>query len=556
MKNKYVIRLILIGLFIFLLGSSCSNINLNGNSDGQNNEESEISRDESDIIDRGPVKGGILQLFSTYPDTLDPVLTKNTYIQKYAGLVYESMVKLGKDQQAVPWVADDWSVSDDGYTWTFHIREGVNWQDGFPLTAWDVGFTIDTIMSSESDSIYKYNVSNIESYKISDDNTIVITLKKPNSFTAELMTFPIVPKRFFTKSNMNDAYKTKFPPGTGPYSISSYEEETGIVLKASRSWWYKKVSGNQDIPYISEIQIKFFKFSAEKLNVFQMGIVDAVKIDSQHLGKYVYKPDIVIKKYVSNKFDFLVLNMSNVYLKNKDVRRAIASAVNRNEIIQSILGGNAVPSDLPIIPGSWIYSYTENDQGNELQDKSRERAGAVSSYGINARLEILVNQENETRVKVAEKISEQLKSIGINCVVKKAEWKEVLNLVRRNKYDIALLGCTVPSIPDISYLYSSWYLPYHVTSTDSVTYNIAGFNNMQINEYINRMFAENNTETRKKLLSDIKGIIDDEVPYIGLYFYCDAMLYDNGVRGNLDPYTWNEYNNVAEWYITGQREAN
>lgn len=522
---------------------SACDINELGNGDNKQNITLLNKQNSVNIVDKGPVKGGTLKLFSTYPDTLDPITTKNIYIQKYIGLVYESMVKLEKDQRPSTWLSDGWYVSEDGYTWTFHIREGVTWQDGFPLTAEDVEFTIKTIMSLENDSIYKFNLSNVNSFAAVDNNTIKIILKKPNSFTPELMTFPIIPKRFFTKGNMEDAYKTKFPPGTGPYSINSYEERKNITLKASRTWWYKKVNNAEDIPYIPEISIQLYEYSKDLFNAFQMRTVDVINVENEQFNRYFNKPDVFAKKFISNKFDFLVLNLSNSFLKDKAVRQAIASSIDRKEIIETVMLGQAVPSGIPVIPGSWIYN---SDNAFEAENVELE----ILNQGRPVKLEILVNEENETRVKVAEKISDCLTEIGINASVRKAKWEDVLKLVNGKRYDIALLGCTVPSFPDISYLYSTWYMPYSLYTGNTTVYNIAGFNNEQVNDYIHRIFEENDYEVRKILFSEMKNIIDDEVPYIGLYFYYDAIFYNKNIRGDLDPYTWDEYNNIVKWYIT------
>lgn len=462
------------------------------------------------------------------------------------------MVKLDHEQRPSGWISDSWKVSEDGYTWTFHIREGIMWQDGFSLTADDVEFTMQTIMDDKIDSIYKFNLSNISSFAAIDNNTIKITLKKPNSFTAELMTFPVIPKRFFIKSNEEAAYKTKFPPGTGPYSIKSYDENECIKLTSSRTWWYRKVNEAKEIPYIPEIDINLYQCSAEMFNIFQMRSIDVISVESEQFNKYINKPDVITKKFPSRIFDFLAFNLSHPALRNKEIRQAIASSFDRTEIIDAIMPEKAIPSDVSIIPGSWIYDSNNLHQYSKVNkevDKTKDDNLETIRNMRYLKLEILVNEENDTRVKVAEKICNYLNETGITATVHKEKWEDVLRLVNSKKYDIALLGCTVPPFPDLSYLYSTWYIPYPFYNNYPTVSNVAGFNDEQVNDLINRIFSENDYETRKSLFKEIKYIIDEEIPYIGLYFYYDAVFYNKSIRGKLDPYTWNEYNDITEWYI-------
>lgn len=551
MKYSNIFKLFLVIVSVLVIISACD-ISEFRNKDMGQDIDLPTRQNSANVIDKGPVKGGTLKLFSTYPDTLNPITTKNIYILKYTDLVYESLIKLDKNQRPIAWLSDGWNMSQDGYKWIFHIREDVMWQDGFPLTAYDVEFSMKTIMSADSDSVYKFNLINISSFAAVDQNTLEITLEKPNSFTAELMTFPIIPRRFFNKSNSEDVYITKFPPGTGAYSIKSYEEDKSIKLTSSRTWWYKKIIDTKDIPYISDIDIRLYKHSTEMFNAFQMRSIDVINTESGQLEKYIGKPDVITKMYPGRIFDFLAINLSNPVLKNKKIRQTIALCLDRSSIIDEVMPGRATPSDMPIIPESWIYSNNKPSQylvnNDEINEDENDKSDTLQQL-MPINLEILVNEENSIRVKVAEKISNHLMEIGINATVRKAKWDDVLKLVNGKRYDIALLGCTVPPFPDVSYLFSTPYMPYYFYTNNPIASNIVGYNNEQVNNLISHIFSESDYEIRKLLFKQMKDIIDDEVPYIGLYFYNDAVFYNKSIRGNLDPYVWNEYNDIIEWYI-------
>ena len=513
------------------------------------------------VVDDGPVKGGVLNLFCTYPDTLDPLLTKNPYLQKYFSLIFDSMIKLDKSQKPMGQLCDKWYISEDGYTWTFHVREGIVWQDGFPFTAEDIKFTIEKIISHKQNSIYSVLIDNISSFKIVDRNTIEFRLKKPNAFTAELMTFPIISSRFYGKSeNVIKAFNTKFPPGTGAYSFEAYEENESIFFTANKSWWFRKLNNNTEIPYIPEIKIKFFKNSREAFSAFQTGSIDIISVNDDDTGIYSWKTDVTSKKYANGKWDFISINLSDKILSDKVVRQFISSCINKSEIVGDILPGRAVESEIPLIPGSWLYETDEwvetlsNNEKKLLALNIDTKKQLIENGLAPKKLEILVNEENSDRIKVAEKVAQNLKNNGMEVTVNIVKWDKLISLVQSKKYDLAILGCTIPNYPDLSYIYSTPYADYQrftATSGNHVVTNISGYKNDEVACTIENIYKSKNRDEIKRLFSELKIILNDEIPYIGLYFYYNSVIYNKNVRGNIDPYIWDEYNNIAEWYISG-----
>lgn len=106
---------LILAVCISILFTSCSYLNLGENDDSKDNEYNFLDS-EDDVIDIGPVRGGVLKLYSTNPDTLNPILTNNKYVRDYSAFVFESLVTLDRSQKAVPTLAKSWEVSDDGLT--------------------------------------------------------------------------------------------------------------------------------------------------------------------------------------------------------------------------------------------------------------------------------------------------------------------------------------------------------------------------------------------------------------------------------------------------------
>jgi len=559
---------------------------------------------DDDILDKRREKGGTLNLFTTKPDTLNPLLTSNSYTADFLGFVYESLTRLDQSQKAVPLLSDRWSVSDDGLIWEFHIRDGILWHDGEPFTAYDAEFTIQTILNPSINSPYKSLLANVSQCVAVDSSTIRIALKKPNSFMPEMMTFPVIPKHQFAAVDVLTASKDFKPVGTGPYRFASYDGGS-IMLVLNDDWWYPDVdetlvSGGM---YIEKIQVNVFNRIEDAMGAFQSGEVDVVGLGFNEYLKYIDRTDLTIKSYASRNFEFISLNLEDPVLSDIYARRAIYLSIDRGRIINELLRGAAEEADLPVLPTCWLEDAKETEKGN-IPDKVEENAlrppdgpetdtaggdntGADSSAQDESKnvtdpstaktadevltlggwkkneqgyykvikgsrrylsLELLVNSNNSMRVKAAQMICSQLEEAGIKTTLVQLPWKDMLNRVNNGRYKMAFLGCRVPQIPDISFMYSDSYLKYASSSGYSEAYNVSGYGSPAADEYISELFMENDAGSRKAVYKALKGQVLADCPYIGLYFLKDAVVYGRNVKGPMNPNTWNRFNDFIRWY--------
>lgn len=557
-----------------LLLTSCTALN----SDDSNDSTTEISnvihldgenitdtsyRKVDDVMDKGPVRGGELNLFTTKPDSFNPLYTNNSYVKDFLGLIFEGLTKLDEKQKTVPVLSDTWSVSPDGLVWNFHIRTGVKWQDGKPLTASDVEFTVNSILSTKSNSQYKALFKNVATFATVDSENFKIVLSKPNSFFAELMCFPVIPKHQFQGTVADDEGTNYKPVGTGPYSFVGFEKDKSVTLGAFRSWWYIfTVEKPGELLYIDNINIKVYESSKDAINAFQTCDIDVSAIDATDMGKYYGRTDLMIKKFSSRNYEFLALNLSGKITGDISVRSAISKAINRKSMISGLLNGCAVEADIPINPDNWLF------EGSQISDLSAGSPGSVleadgwkkgeqNYYKVaggvrkDLKLEILVANGNALRIKIADMIVEQLKASGITSSVVKLDWDQMMQRITAKKFDVAVMGLRTSRAPDLSFLYSNESLPAYKASSSDAAWNISGYNNIDVNLYLQKIQLENNNNVKKVYFENVKKIIDTELPYIGLFFLDDAVIYRKNVRGLLEPNIWDKYNDITKWYVPG-----
>lgn len=561
MKNKGRVIAILIGISILFSGCSSVREVFNPNTVPADTEKVAASKDT--LMDQGPVRGGSLRLFSTYPDTFNPILTTNIYVREMLMNIYEGMVEVDNHLNPVPLLAEKWVVSEDLLTWTFILRKDVFWHDNIPFTAEDVEFTMDAIMKYSGQSTYRSRLSNIAAYAAVDKYTFRVSLKSPNSFTAETMDFPILAKHYYTGQDFIATDKNLKPMGTGPYKFSSYEPKKNISLMLNEKWWGAKGTDGSNVlkPYITELQYHLYESGKDAVNAFQASDIDISGLSNADSAKYYGRQDLSIRRYPNREYNFLAFNLARPALSSKKVRQSIGYAINRDRIIKDILPGQATISELPALPNTWVNDAAKkNFEYNP--DKTRqllaEDGWKQNQYGLynfvsgnyaQLNLELLVNSENESRVNVAQYISDDLAQVGIKVNIKKVDFNTYQSLLASKSYDIAIAGARTPATPDFSFLYGSW----SNRSYNNSCYNISGFANSNMDSLLGKAMTTRGTiedgNKLKQIYTDIRSIALDELPYFGLYFSNDSMIYNKRVRGEISPSVLNRYNDITRWYI-------
>ena len=560
---KRVLRIISLSIIVSILLSACT-VNLN--------KKTQVSEDDYaekyDVVDKGPVKGGTVRLFSTPIDTLNPVITNNIYVQDFLGLVFEGLFKLDNTQQPVPVLAKSSAISGDGLTLTVYLRDNIKWQDNMPFTADDVVFTINTIMNAKNNSVYIKNVQNIAAATAGNNNTVIIKLKQPYSFIKNELTFPIIPVHYFVNENISDKKsKVNFSPiGTGPYSFLSYDADTGVKLKLNDTWWNSKgenienttdsaidTSNKSDIslPYIQTVEVKIFKNSDAANSAFQARDIDVLPAEYSEFRKYIGRTDITLKRYSGRNYEFLSLNLKSGPFADKRIRNAVNMLIDKKKLVDSAASGIAIPAEIPVQPGSWIYQLTDLEQSYDAGKAKAllAQSGYVLSGGKYVRkgtgrklsLRLIVNDDNMLRFNVANEIASQLGKNGISVEVAKIKWDDVQKNIKSGSYDMAILGYRISSIPDLSFAYS--------TAQIQGGLNVAGYSNPTVDGLLQNILVQNNADAQKGLYTNLLKLITDDRPYIGLYFLNDSVMYSRNIRGAVNPYAWNIYNDISQWYL-------
>ncbi len=414
--------------------------------------QEEPVNEETNTVQTNQNEESVLNIGISDFDNINPLITKNQDIISLSTILYEPLLKLSANYEIELGLAAEWSKS-NSTTYLVKLKDNLKWDDGSSVTGSDVKYTIE--MLQEGKSVYSDNVKNVKSVEIIDGNTVRISLKKEEPFFEYNLIFPIVSSEQFKNE---DFYKSRLAPlATGMYKVTSATEEN-MELEQNENWYD---SANKERK-IDKVVITFFDTMGDAYNSLKIGNIDLVCTSTTNVEDYIGTIGFVTKEYKGRELDFISLNCEDSILQNKEVRQAINYAIDKNKINSSVFSNNYYVSAFPIDYGSYLYDKeSKSSYDKEKAQEVLEDAGWEYRYGYWRKTEnyttqylnlnLVVDNSNETRVKVAELIEEQLEDIGINVSLYRVSNSAYKNYLENKNYDMIITGVNNGYSPDLTY---------------------------------------------------------------------------------------------------------
>ncbi len=311
----------------------------------------------------------------TEPDTLNPLLTQMSDTADLAILYMPVLLENDAHDHLIPEIAtavptrSNGGISADGKTIIYHLRHGVVWQDGAPLTARDVAFTFNAIMNPRNDVASRDGYDRISSVRTEGPWTVVVRMKEPYSpIIAQFCnypTYPILPAHVLARyADLNRVPFDALPIGAGPYKVIDWVRGDHIDFAANPLYWRGK-------PHIAHLEFRFIASpgtAAVELRTRELGALfnGDPSVYQELLGSGVH---VIVSQM--NDIHLLLLNQDDPVLKDVRVRRAIAFALQRHLIVEAVVHGlgDRVDADQPTF--SWAHTDPKNAA---TYDPARSRA--------------------------------------------------------------------------------------------------------------------------------------------------------------------------------------
>ncbi len=471
-----------------------------------------------------PAEGGELNegMIGT-PRFVNPVLATTDTDRDLSALVYSGLLRLNAAGELVPDLAESYTVSEDGLTYNFKIRSDAVFHDGEPVTTDDVIFTI---LKTQDPAIKSPKRPNWDGVRVEQINEkeIEFTLSAPYSpfiFNATLGILPehkwgeITAEEFpFSSLNTN-------PVGSGPYELAGvHKDEDEIItsydLRSFDEYTIKK-------PYISKMHISFYRNEEDMLTAFDKRQITSMhSVTPSNIAGINLRKESVIQLPYSRVFALFFNQNKSAALTDHDVREALDTAIDRNELVDTILSGYATPLYSPITLFSTSEATSTQPYGI---DAARERLSSLSDkYELSPATEGTSTDSTKQRITftistsnvpeliaVGEKIVETYKSLGIDTELQIYDTNDLTsNVIRPREYEAILFGNVINR--DLDY-YAFW----HSSQRNDPGLNLASYTSIEGDKALEAARESSDPAEKLSYLQNFEKQVINDVPAVFLY---------------------------------------
>ncbi len=493
--------------------------------------------------------------------TVNSIFPASAFYQsetQIVGNIVEPLVKMKNDMSLEPCIAESWEISEDGKVYTFKIREGVFFHDdpcfeddkGRELTAKDVAFCLSKACENiEKNAISHYlrgiilgadayfNEDNevVEGIEIVSDFELKIILENPYSEFIPVLSNPalgIYPEEYY---NMYEDNLGSHLVGTGPFEISKFEEENILILQKNNRYWKENDSG-ETLPYLSGVKITFEKDKKDEVSAFSNSNLNLIT-DIPQRNRSIRnneKGDFKIVKSPIMGTKFLGLFMPNETLKNKQLRKAIQYAIDRNYIVDSLLGQVGIPANSGVVPPIFSDYQSEPEIGYKFNPKSSIHSLELSGFSSSDLKELSIMTTNrESDILLADKIKEMLKTnLGMDLSVKYYHPDEYYTLLEKGKGSLFIDGYFGDYPSPENFLYTLFYGKFVPESLDEYPgYNIYRYKNPFYDTQLDSARYSRSQFERKVYFQKAERMLMLDAAIVPLYYFESEYALSKNVEG-------------------------
>lgn len=480
-----------------------------------------------------PDPNTLVMIIESSPTNLDPRVGVDAQSERIDSLIFDSLVRRDEHFELRPWLAESWETPNPT-TYIFHLRKGVRFHDGRPLTARDVKWTFDSILSrhllTTKTTVYQY----LDRIDAPDDSTVVFHLKQPQATLLWNLSdgaIGIVPYG-------SGPELAQHPIGSGPFQFVSAQQDKEVVLARNDHYWGAEPHLQRVrfavVPDATTRALELRKGSADiAINALTPDTVVALRKD----------PQLEIQTAPGTIYAYMAFNLRDSILKDVRVRRALACAIDRGPMIQYLWRDMARPAASILPVQSWAY---EADVAGYDYNPARARqlldeAGYPAVNGVRFHLTMKSSTEESTRL-MAAVLQQQLRAVGIALDIRTFEFATFFSDVTKGAFQLySLRWIGGNEDPDI------FEHVFYCSNTPPQGANRSYYCNPQVDRLIDQGRREMAEPKRKADYAQIQRLVAGDLPYINLWYLDNVLVHSRRVKNlELNPSGNYEFLRTAE----------
>jgi peptide/nickel transport system substrate-binding protein len=475
-------------------------------------------------------------------DSLNPAAGVLGYSYRLYDLVYSVIVTEDPNGEYVGDLAESWTQSDDGLTWTFKIRSGVKYHDGTPLTAEDVAWTVKTIHDDPDGwALLNSYTNSFKDITAPDPTTFVLTLDAPVSNLLYRISFLYVLKKDdftgFADAAALQGYPNDKMIGSGPFKLNTFDKDKGIaILDANPDYYGTK-------PKIDQVIFQTFDNNDALVQALKVGDIDATyEVPASAFATVQGFENVKAFSSPTRWFDELIVNTTaetndpaptgNPALKDPVVREAISYAINKQDIVDIVWQGRARPEWSVVSPalagGFWHNPNIQDipfdlDQANQLLEEAgyvKGSDGIREKDGVRLDMRLQYDASSTEYARIADLMKDWFLQIGLKVTPEAVDSDRLTELTTGvGDYDLVIWGWGAD--PDPDFILSVFLTDQYVVGG----WSDSGYHNPEYDQlYLDQQVAFK-PEDRQKIIYKMQELLFRDKPYIVLYNYDRLQAY-------------------------------
>ena len=459
-----------------------------------------------------PQRGGTLTVaVAADPDGLDPHKTVAAATFQITRNIYDTLVQTDEKGRLVPDLALRWAPSADGLQWTFTLREGVHFHNGRLMTADDVVYSFQRLLSPATASPRAKDFAVIDSVSAPDAKTVVFTLKRPSAAFLSNLAYgwaAIVPKE--AADTLRD-----HPIGTGPFKLVEWVKDSHVALERFDGYF---VPG---VPYLDKVTFQVITDPAARLAALRTGEVDVIpELPAQDVAAVRQDPGLKMVEVPFNGIQYIAVNNKMPPFDNLKVRQALNYAVDKQAVVDVAQFGIGVPigSHMPPVTDY----YVDLSKRYPYDPAKAKQLLAEAGYPDGFETTMILPQPYDYHIRNGQVVAEQLAKVGIKVKLETMEWGTWLQQVYNGRqFALTAIGATGRLDPE------PFLSPYVSTSAE----NMRNYANKTFDELAAQGSVEADPTKRHAIYAQMQTLLADDAAAIFLLAPLSSVTMQKDVQG-------------------------